>query len=176
MCPAGCCSPLPSSATKTEQGLGSPCWSTMSCDFSCRASGLDVSPARGGGNAIGSVGTVGEEAQPLRSWFSPGSWKKRRGFQSQAGGKNAGSPVPHSQCHPKSPVSQLLVHVSLRRKQKGTTFQNRASCKTASPMRLPGTIAKGEPLEARQIALVPSPGFLPFPSLERHKDVQLQRD
>lgn len=43
-------------------------------------------------------------------------------------------------------------------------------------MRLLGTVAKGEPLEARQVALVPSPGFLPFPPSERHKDVQLLRN
>lgn len=43
-------------------------------------------------------------------------------------------------------------------------------------MRLPGTVAKEEPLEARKVAPVPSPGFLPFLPSERHKDVQLQRN
>lgn len=97
VCPAGCCSSLPSSATKTEQGLGSPCWSTMSCDFSCRAGGLDVSPAGGGGNARGSVGTEGEAQPQVMVWSKELEEKERNSKSSGRKGcwePSSTQPVP----------------------------------------------------------------------------------
>lgn len=47
MCPAGCSLHLPSSATKTEKGLGSPCWSTTSYDFNCEGQWTGCVSCRG---------------------------------------------------------------------------------------------------------------------------------
>lgn len=49
-------------------------------------------------------------------------------------------------------------------------------CKAASPGRSLGTVAKGEPLEARQVNPVPSLEFLVVPASERNQNVPLQRN
>lgn len=51
------------------------------------------------------------------------------------------------------------------------------SLQSSTSQEAPGTAAKGEPLGTRQAALVPSPGFFPFPASEwnqgaHHKETE----
>lgn len=44
------------------------------------------------------------------------------------------------------------------------------SLQSSTSQEAPGTAAKGEPLGTRQVAPIPSPGFLPFPASERNQN------
>lgn len=70
-------------------------------------------------------------------------------------------------------ISKWLM-CDFRKEQRGTTHHDRTTLEGSTSREAPR--CSGEPLGTRHVFLVPSPGFLPFPTLQWNQNVHPQKN